>query len=129
MAVEYPFKLSGRIRLSVDPAFKVSANGKSYCKFSTATKELARGTQPETTTWHNFISFGTVAEQIAEDFKKGDMLTASNISPPKISKWTDRDGNQRENLEYIIWELAPHESQGQPQARPPISDADDDIPF
>lgn len=66
-------------RLGRDPELQKTNAGTPYVKLSIATSEqIGRGEQGrEKVEWHRATAWGTIAEEIAQQFKKGDSIALS----------------------------------------------------
>lgn len=84
-------------RLGKDPEVRQSAGGE-VVHFSIATSEKYK--KEERTEWHRCVAFGQTGHLIGEFCKKGHQIyIEGRIS---TNKWTDKDGQQRENKEVLV---------------------------
>jgi len=85
-------------------------------------------TRNEGTVWVNCVAFGRMAEMIAEEVDKGDLVIATGKF--QANQWTTQEGEVRTDLEIIISNIAkklipPKEASAPSSAPAP----DDDLPF
>jgi single-strand DNA-binding protein len=82
------------------------ANGKTVAKFSLATSEKYKdksGEKQETTTWHNIVVWGSLADICVKYLQKGSLVYVEG----KISNrsWDDKDGNKKYITEIVCSEM------------------------
>jgi single-strand DNA-binding protein len=82
------------------------ANGKTVAKFSLATTESYKdksGEKQETTTWHNIVVWGALADICVKYLQKGSLVYVEG----KISNrsWDDKDGNKKYMTEIVCSEM------------------------
>lgn len=88
-------------RLTRDPELNYQAGtGTAYCKFSLAVNEIDYSTKEKSTTFFDCVCFGKTAEAIATYVTKGNQLAV--YGRIKISKYKDKHGNNRENVQIIV---------------------------
>jgi single-strand DNA-binding protein len=95
--------LIGRVGKEVESA---QANGKTVAKFSLATTESYKdksGEKVETTTWHNIVVWGSLADVCAKYLQKGSLVYVEG----KITNrsWDDKDGNKKYITEIVCSEM------------------------
>jgi single-strand DNA-binding protein len=95
--------LIGRVGKEVESA---QANGKTVAKFSLATTESYKdksGEKQETTTWHNIVVWGALADVCVKYLQKGSLVYVEG----KISNrsWDDKDGNKKYMTEIVCSEM------------------------
>lgn len=83
-------------RLGRDPEMRTSQSGKEWCSASIAV-DASLG-QDDPPLWLKIVCFGRVAETLAKH-QKGDLLSVSGRL--EVSRWTDREGKAREQLQVI----------------------------
>jgi len=88
-------------RLGRDPELQKTADGTPYVKLSIATSEqIGRGEQSrEKVEWHRATAWGSTAEEIARDFKKGDSIAVSGTL--RINSY-DKDGAKNRVTEVTV---------------------------
>lgn len=119
--------------LGRDPEVRYTKNGKSVANCSIATSYKPQGGQ-ETTTWHNIVAFGAMADQL-QACHKGDLVMVSGRL--QANTW-EKDGEKRTTMEIVAtvlvkgaWlkgEGGPRET-GRAAAPAPAVDTDDDVPW
>jgi single-strand DNA-binding protein len=82
------------------------ANGKTVAKFSLATSESYKdksGEKQETTTWHNIVIWGSLADICVKYLQKGTLVYVEG----KITNrsWDDKDGNKKYMTEIVCSEM------------------------
>ena len=82
------------------------ANGKTVAKFSLATSEKYKdksGEKQETTTWHNIVVWGSIADICVKYLQKGSLVYLEG----KITNrsWDDKDGNKKYMTEIVCSEM------------------------
>lgn len=90
-------------RTGKDPEVKTLPNGNMLANFSLATsesfKDKTTGEKKETTTWHNIVIWGKLAEVAAKYVHKGDLLYLEG----KINNRSyDKDGVTRYVSEIMV---------------------------
>ena len=113
--------------LGRDPELRRSNKDLAITTFSVATKHR------DETTWHNIVTFGNLAENMAKMLSKGSLVAVKG----RISiKTYEKDGQQRKSMEIVsnsIQILSRKEPQ--PPAEKPteyesrVDDALEDLPF
>lgn len=120
-----------------DPDIRYSNNGNAIANFNLATsRSYKKGEEwQKDTEWHKIVSFGDLAERIAEKVKKGMLLYLTGRLQTR--DWEDKDGNKRWTTEIIIDSMkmlgskndSPRESSGNPFDKGTSDIPDDDVPF
>ena len=132
-------------RLGQDPQLKTANNGTTVCTFSLATSERkkdAGGTWVGETTWHNIVTFGATAENVAAHLAKGSQCLVEGKIQNR--EW-EKDGEKRRTTEIVAQMVHFVGSKGagqqdKPKAQAEFSggggagggvsfDSDSDIPF
>jgi single-strand DNA-binding protein len=95
--------LVGRVGKQPESA---QANGKTVAKFTLATSESYKdksGEKQETTTWHNIVIWGSLADICVKYLQKGTLVYLEG----KISNrsWDDKDGNKKYITEIVCSEM------------------------
>lgn len=93
--------------LGRDPELRYTPNGTAVVAFSMATKERKKndnGAYTDETVWWRVTAWGSTAEYVAKNLKKGmRVLVLGKVAPdpatgaPRI--WTDKDGKSRASFE------------------------------
>lgn len=127
-----------------DPEQKSLPSGGMVVNFSLATseswKDKQTGQQQEVVEWHKLVSFGKLAEIIAQYVKKGSKLYIEGSL--KTRSW-EQDGAKRYATEIVVSEMqlldskpqdSGHQTGQQPSQgrapQPPVNDFDDEnLPF
>ena len=81
-----------------DPEVKFTEKGGAVVSFTIAVKEK-RG-EDEYTSFFDCSAWGTMAENIANSFHKGDRVVL--VAKPKQRSYTDKDGNKRSAVEFQV---------------------------
>ena len=88
--------------LGNDPEFKLTDGGIKILKFRLATSEhySKNGEKTESTTWHNVVLFGKIAEVFSNYLTKGKQVYVEG----KIdnSDYVDKEGIKRYKSEIIV---------------------------
>jgi single-strand DNA-binding protein len=95
--------LVGRVGKQPESA---QANGKTVAKFTLATSESYKdksGEKQETTTWHNIVVWGSLADICVKYLQKGSLVYLEG----KITNrsWDDKDGNKKYITEIVCSEM------------------------
>jgi len=88
-------------RLGRDPELQKTSDGTPYVKLSIATSEqIGRGEQiREKVEWHRATAWGSTAEEIAKQFKKGESIALSGTL--RINSY-DKDGAKNRVTEVTV---------------------------
>lgn len=103
-----PFTTIGNI--TRDPELRFTSAGKAWCKFGIAAssrvydKDTNQWKDGNTNFW-NAVIFGPMAETVAESLTKGTRVIATGTF--RSGKYTDKDGNERSSLDFMIDEIGP----------------------
>ncbi|MEC3881818.1 single-stranded DNA-binding protein [Parapedobacter sp. 10938] len=85
-----------------DATLSQSAAGDKYCRFSVATSNFRKSKNDnktlKTTTWHDIVCFGRMAEFAADFAKKGALVLVKG--PIEKNEWEDGAGNK--NTSYSV---------------------------
>ncbi len=84
-------------RLGSDPVQRQSQSGNPWATASIAVP-LGQNDDGALVQWFSVVAFGRVAETLARH-TKGDLLSVSGKL--QLNRWTDREGNDREQLQVI----------------------------
>jgi len=85
-----------------DPVLRRTKTGKAVTNLSVATN-LKRRDGPEQTTWHRVVFWDGLAEIVCNNARKGSPLYVEGSM--SSSRWTDRDGKDRDRMEINAREL------------------------
>ncbi|MDO5510678.1 MAG: single-stranded DNA-binding protein [Weeksellaceae bacterium] len=101
MSIRNKVQLVGRLGQEVD--YKTFANDGKLARFSVATNEAYRdknGEWQEETTWHRLVAWGSVAERVAKQLQKGNMVLIEG----KLvnNEFTDSNGIKRYTTEVQV---------------------------
>mgnify|MGYP002626415322 CR=1 FL=1 len=134
-------------RLGADPELRHTQNNTPVCTFDLAVERMkAKGTEKAETDWLTFVAWRSTAEYISKYLTKGSAVTVQ--ARASVRKWTDRDGNSRKAVEFVVDEIkgsGSRQSYGSaPAPSPPapaasytpgqdafseLDDTDGDLPF
>lgn len=140
-------------RLGKDPEVRYMPNGEAVCNFSIATSESwndrQTGQKTERTEWHNITLYRRLAEVAGQYLRKGSQVYIEGKIQSR--KYVDKNGIERTAYEIIGSEMKmlgdtssgaqnqaqpPAQNQAQPQppqrqaqAKQPVNDVENDIPF
>lgn len=105
--------------LGRDPEVKTTASGLVVTNVSMATQDR----KTTTAEWHNVTVFGSTAEFVGANAKKGDLAYVEGTI--KTEQWEDKNGNKRETKKIICntFLLLGGKSKGQSKQD------DEDVPF
>ena len=98
--------ISVKGNLGSDPDLKFSKNNTAYCNFSlayTPRKQVNGEWKDGETNWFKVVVFGTKAEAVADNFKKGDSVLV--IGDMAQSTYTDKEGNEKTSMEITAKEV------------------------
>lgn len=84
-----------------DPELKYSQGGKAMLTFSVA--DSHGKDDRKTTTWHNILVFGTLAENVANSIGKGD--TVLIVGRYEEEKFTKKDGTEGYSRKVVADEV------------------------
>ena len=98
-----------------DPELKEGKNGGEYVRIGVATSHgVKKGNDWENiTTWHNVVAFKSVAVQIAKFAHKGSKIAIDGRL--QKSTYTDRDGNEKESVEIVAFDVVTFDAGRPPQ--------------
>lgn len=103
-----PVNLTGR--LVADPELRFSANGTQVTRFTVVTSRRVRDNKSgewsdaDTSFW-DCVSFGQLAENIAESLGKGTAVLVSGRAAQE--EWEAKDGQKRRSIKVTAEEVAP----------------------
>ena len=122
-------------RLTRDPELRTTNTGKSVVNFSIAVNKRFKTQDGPTADFLNCVAWGQTADYISTYANKGRLISV--ISELQTRKYTDKDGNQRESVEFNVssaslLDKAPEGDQQQkvkPAQTPQQSNQDEYDPF
>jgi len=131
-------EITGRVgNVTNDPELRFSPSGTPVTKFGLAWRPYTPKGEPEAeTVFYEVVSFGSLAEHVAECVKKGDRVVVAGKG--ELDRWTGRDGVARVTKKIIAegvgpdlrWNTATVErSERKATSRPAPTAADQDEPF
>jgi len=94
--------------LGKDPELRVTPTGKSVCRLSVATSnrtfdKKTKKWVSKDPDWHNVVVWGELAEKVAQEFKKGDVIMVRGKS--KTRTYKDKDGQKKSITEIEAKEV------------------------
>ena len=87
-------------RLGKDPEIKTTGSGSKYCKFSVAVERSYKNGDERITDWIDCTCWNAACDFLEKWFHKGDPISVTGTL--EVSKWTDKDGNNRRNTEVHV---------------------------
>lgn len=93
--------------LGKDPEVREFDGGKRMARFSVATNErynLSDGQTKEDTQWHNVVAWGRVAEQAAQQLRKGSRVA---LEGRLVHRAWEKDGQKRWSTEVVLTAFQP----------------------
>lgn len=90
-------------RLTADPETRYTADGKAVTTFNLAVDDGYGDNK--TTSFFRMVLFGKTAESAEKYLAKGRKVAV--MGRAKQNSWTDKDGNKRQSVDFIItaWEF------------------------
>ena len=88
---------------NVGSDFKTSGEGKkSFVAFSFASHDQYQDGEElkSKTHWFRMVCYAKVAEELAQQIKKGDFLEL--VCVPTTHEWTDKDGKAYSSVQFIV---------------------------
>lgn len=93
-------------RLTRDPELRYGKTGTAVATFGLAVKPWAPKDAPEAeVTFYEVVSFGGLAEHVAESLSKGDRVVVTGRG--EVEKWTGKDGVERTTKKIIADAIGP----------------------
>lgn len=89
--------------LGKDPELKNTPTGKQLLRVSLATNETykdAKGEFVTTTTWHNLVAWGPIAERMATRLHKGEKIAIAGKLNHR--QWEDKNGERKYMTEIVV---------------------------
>jgi len=92
--------------LTRDPELRFSATGTAFTRFGLAYRPWTRKGEPEAeTTFYEVVSFGSLAEHVAESLRKGQRVVV--VGRGEIDAWTDAEGTERTTKKIVAEAVGP----------------------
>ena len=116
-----------------DPRLRFTAGGTAVANFSLATSENWKdrgGEWKKKTTWHNIVVWGSMAETVNDNIKKGTPLLV--IGKLQTRKWQDKEGMTKYTTEIVsqnIQFLSRKQETAEDQEEMDIDEPQEDLPF
>src|SRR5436853_181821 len=88
--------------LGRDPEIKTFDGGGKLAKFSLATKEEftnRNGERSSSTTWHNIAAWGSIAERVEAELRKGSFVSIEGRIHTR--NYTDKEGQKKYMTEIV----------------------------
>lgn len=94
----------GEFRCGGDPNLRFSPNGTAVCRIRAVATSRKKGDDGEwrddKTAWVDLVGFKRLAENMAESFKKGDLVEARGRL--QVDDWEDNEGNKRTSVNIVL---------------------------
>jgi len=99
--------LVGRVgNVTNDPELRFSPSGTPVAKFGLAWRPYKPKGEPEAeTTFYECVSFGSLAEHVADTLHKGDRVCV--VGKSELDRWTGRDGVARVTKKILAEGVGP----------------------
>jgi len=107
-------------RLGVDPELRYTPNGTAVCQLRVAIAEGQR------TSWVTVVTFGKVAESVANYLKKGRKILIKGRL--HTNEWTTQDGQKRSRVEVYASRVRFMDTPRKEEI-PPAVEEEEEIPF
>lgn len=91
--------------LVADPELRFSAAGKAWTSARLAVKPFVPGENDPETIFVNLVMFGSLAENVAEQLRKGDRIAVTGRL--EDDNWTGKDGIERPGQKIVVDGLGP----------------------
>jgi single-strand DNA-binding protein len=97
-------QVMGEFRVVADPTLRFAPSGMAICKLRAVASSRKKQDDGEwvddKTCWVNLTGFKKAAENMAETFVKGDLVTVTGRV--QTEDWEDSDGNKRTSVEVVV---------------------------
>jgi single-strand DNA-binding protein len=94
----------GEFRVGVEPNLRFAPSGTAVCSIravaSSRKKDEGGNWVDDKTTWVDLVGFKKVAENMAESFSKGDLVTVTGKL--QVEDWEDKEGNKRTSVRVMV---------------------------
>ncbi|HMN06453.1 MAG TPA: single-stranded DNA-binding protein [Flavobacteriales bacterium] len=100
--------------LGKDPDVREYDGGKKMARFSLATNErfpYGDGQFKEDTQWHGIVAWGRLAEQVAQQLKKGSRVSLQGRLVHRT--YETKDGQKRYSTEVVLGSFEPMDGRGE----------------
>jgi single-strand DNA-binding protein len=90
-----------------EPQLKRTKQGSSYCSFSIATEETSKNANKKNQKlfyWHHIKAWGSIAEEAAKNFKKGDVVKLKGKL--KTSSY-EKNGAKKYDTSVVLTHIRP----------------------
>jgi len=108
-------------RLGVDPELRYTPNGTAVCQLRVAIAEGQR------TSWVTVVTFGKVAESVANYLKKGRKILIKGRL--HTNEWTTQDGQKRSRVEVYASRVRFMDTPRREEIPPEGVEEEEEIPF
>lgn len=97
-------QVSGEFRVGGEPNLRFAPSGTAVCRMravASSRKKQDDGTWvDDKTAWVDLVGFKKLAENMAESFKQGDLITVTGKL--QVEDWEDKDGNRRKSVNVVV---------------------------
>lgn len=94
----------GEFRVGVEPNLRFAPSGTAVCSIravaSSRKKDDSGNWVDDKTTWVDLVGFKKVAENMAESFLKGDLVTVTGKL--QVEDWEDNEGKKRTSVRVMV---------------------------
>lgn len=101
-------QVNGEFRLGADPELRFAPSGVAVCKIravASSRKKEGDTWVDDKKVWVNLTLFDKAAENAAESFEKGNLVTV--IGRLQVDEWNDNNGNKRESVQITVDSMGP----------------------
>lgn len=94
--------VTGEFRVAADPVLRFAPSGVAVCKLravASSRKKVNEEWVDDKTCWVNLTGFKRTAENMAESFQKGDLVTV--VGKIQTEDWEDKDGGKRTSVDIV----------------------------
>lgn len=95
----------GEFRIGSEPNLRFAPSGTAVCSIRAVASSRKKNEQTgewedDKTTWVDLVGFRKLAENMAESFAKGDLVTV--MGKLQVEPWEDNDGNKRTSVRVMV---------------------------
>lgn len=94
----------GEFRCGGEPNLRFAPSGTAVCRLravASSRKKQDDGTwADDKSAWVDLVGFKRLAENMAESFKQGDLVTVTGKL--QVEDWEDSDGNKRKSVNVVV---------------------------
>jgi single-strand DNA-binding protein len=95
----------GEFRVGADPTLRFAPSGTAVCSMRAVASSRKKDEQTgewkdDKTTWVDLVGFRKLAENMAESFQKGDLVTVTGKL--QVEDWEDNEGAKRKSVSVIV---------------------------